>query len=75
MDYGPISLFTVFNKPITNMLNTKLNLLLPRIIFPQQIGFVHGRLNYVLLTQKLLYTLDDRAHGENTMLKRYDKSV
>lgn len=67
-----------FNKLITKLLDTRLSLLLPHIIFPQQSNFVPGRLigDNILLTREFFHRSDDRVHGKKYCAEpRYGKSI
>lgn len=70
-DFRPISLCTIFNKIIAKPLNTRLSSLPLCIISPLESGFITGRLirDNVLLAQEMLYALDDKVRGGNTILK------
>lgn len=68
----PISLCNFSNKVITKLLNQRLALFLPRIISPQQSGFVPGRVIHenVLLAQELMHSLKKpNVRGWNVVLK------
>lgn len=58
-DFQPISLCNVTNKIITKLLTARLAPILPRILSPNQSGFVKGRLlsDNVLLAQELIHDL------------------
>ncbi|XP_027120700.2 uncharacterized protein [Coffea arabica] len=74
--YRPISLCNFFNKVLSRILADRLARILPKILSPQQIGFVKGRNiteNY-LLAQELMSGLGTRP-GERSVKTRYDKGV
>lgn len=69
--YRPISLCNFVNKVITRVLSDRLAKVLPRLISPQQSGFVKGRLitdNY-LLAQELILDIGKKNRGGNVALK------
>lgn len=71
MDFISINLCKVFNKLINKLLNTRLSSLLLLINSSQQSGFIPDRFigDNVLLTQELIYTLDNKVQGKNIILK------
>ncbi|PKU73296.1 hypothetical protein MA16_Dca022879 [Dendrobium catenatum] len=59
-DFRPISLCSFFNKLTSKIIAIRLGALLPRLISPNQSGFVKGRLisDNILLTQELVHDLN-----------------
>ncbi|XP_042045568.1 uncharacterized protein LOC121791808 [Salvia splendens] len=79
-DYRPISLCNVSNKIITNVLASRLAPVLPKVISPNQSGFIKGRLlnDNVLLAQEMFHELYRRRPAPNVaikidMAKAYDR--
>ena len=70
-DYRPISLCNTLNKIITKVLNNRIKLLLPKLISPEQGGFVPGRLinENILLAQETIQGLNRKVRGGNLILK------
>ncbi|XP_027065969.1 uncharacterized protein [Coffea arabica] len=69
--FRPISLCNFFSKLLSRILVGQLGSVIPRIILPQQTGFVKGRNitdNY-LLAQELISTIGKKARGGNVALK------
>ncbi|XP_027181778.1 uncharacterized protein LOC113780162 [Coffea eugenioides] len=70
-NFRPISLCNFFNKMLSRILVGRLALVIPRLISPQQTGFVKGRSitdNY-LLAQELMASIKRKARGANVALK------
>ncbi|XP_027183870.1 uncharacterized protein LOC113782162 [Coffea eugenioides] len=69
--FRPISLCNFVNKAISKLLSVRLARVLPRIISPQQSGFVPGRqmADNFLLTQELLSDIRKPNRGGNVVLK------
>ncbi|XP_042045031.1 uncharacterized protein LOC121791041 [Salvia splendens] len=79
-DYRPISLCNVINKVITKILSKRLAPLLPRVVAPNQSGFVKGRLlnDNVVLAQEMFHELQRSTPAPNVaikidMAKAYDR--
>ncbi|XP_042029875.1 uncharacterized protein LOC121776773 [Salvia splendens] len=79
-DYRPISLCNVVNKIITKIMSKRMTGLLPKIISPNQSGFVKGRLlnDNVLLAQEMFHELSRCGPAPNVavkidMAKAYDR--
>ncbi|XP_042023121.1 uncharacterized protein LOC121770456 [Salvia splendens] len=79
-DYRPISLCNVINKVITKILSKRLAPFLPRVVAPNQSGFVKGRLlnDNVLLAQEMFHELQRNTPAPNVaikidMAKAYDR--
>nr|XP_027082456.1 uncharacterized protein LOC113704781 [Coffea arabica] len=69
--YRPISSCNFFNKMLSRILADRLASILPKIVSPQQTGFVKGRNiteNY-LLAQELMSGIRKKARGGNVALK------
>ncbi|XP_027060814.2 uncharacterized protein [Coffea arabica] len=69
--FRPISLCNFFNKVLSRLLADRLSAILPKIISPQQSGFVKGRNiteNY-LLAQEVLSGIGKASRGGNVALK------
>ncbi|XP_071920660.1 uncharacterized protein [Coffea arabica] len=69
--YRPISLCNFFNKVLSRILADRLASILPKIVSPQQTGFVKDRNiteNY-LLAQELMSGIRKKARGGNVALK------
>ena len=69
--FRPISLCNFFNQLLSRLLADRLSSILPKIISPQQTGFVKGRNiteNY-LLAQELMSGIGKSARGGNVALK------
>ncbi|XP_027098892.2 uncharacterized protein [Coffea arabica] len=69
--FRPISLCNFFNKLLSRILADRVAGVLPRIISPQQSGFVKGRNiseNY-LLAQEVVVGIGKKARGGNVVLK------
>ncbi|XP_027152134.1 uncharacterized protein LOC113752202 [Coffea eugenioides] len=78
--FRPISLCNFTNKIISKLLSTRLAIILPRIISPQQSGFVQGRqiTDNFLLAQELVADIKKSNRGGNVvikldMMKAYDR--
>ncbi|XP_071917289.1 uncharacterized protein [Coffea arabica] len=78
--FRPISLCNFTNKIISKLLSARLAMILPRIISPQQSGFVQGRqiTDNFLLAQELVADIGKSNRGGNVvikldMMKAYDK--
>ena len=70
-DFWPISVCNVLYKIISKVLMRRLEFLLPRLISPQQSGFVRGRLisDNFLLAKELIQSLNVKVWGANIMFK------
>ncbi|PKU74518.1 Putative ribonuclease H protein [Dendrobium catenatum] len=70
-DFRPISLCSVFYKLISKIMVNRLSLLLPKLISPNQMGFVKGRaiVDNILLAQEFCQDLDIKTIGGNMILK------
>lgn len=70
-DYRPISLCNVSNKIFTKILSEGLAPILPKVIAPNQSGFVKGRLlnDNVLLAQEMFHELHRNNPTPNVALK------
>ncbi|PKU67899.1 integrator complex subunit 11 [Dendrobium catenatum] len=70
-DFRPISLCTIFYKLISKILVNRLSVLLPKLISPNQMGFVKGRaiVDNILLAQEFCQDLDIKTRGGNMILK------
>ncbi|XP_027166413.1 uncharacterized protein LOC113766418 [Coffea eugenioides] len=74
--FRPISLCNFFNKVLSRILADRLAAILPKVISPQQTGFVKGRNiteNY-LLAQELLSGIRHKSRGSLSMGHRMDFS-
>lgn len=78
--FCPISLCNFSNKIITKILSTRLARILPKLISPEQSGFVLGRLIHdnILLAQELMQSINKKVRGANVavkldMQKAYDR--
>nr|XP_027061902.1 uncharacterized protein LOC113688298 [Coffea arabica] len=71
IQYRSISLCNFVKKVISKFLSSRLARVLPRIVFPQQSGFVSGRqiADNFLLAQELLSDIKKPNRGGNVMLK------
>ncbi|XP_027077095.1 uncharacterized protein [Coffea arabica] len=69
--FRPISLCNFINKVISKILSDRLSRLLPKIISPQQSGFVRGRhiSDNFLLAQELISGIRQPNQGGNVVLK------
>lgn len=67
----PISLANVSSKIISKMLNTRLTFILPKIITPNQFGFIIGRAitNNIMLTQEMVHNMTRDKKGLNVIFK------
>lgn len=79
-DLRPISLSCFLNKMISRVLNGRILMVLPKIISPNQLGFVKGRsiVENVLLAQEIIKDINRRNRLVNVvvkldMTKAYDK--
>lgn len=70
-DLRPISLCNFSNKVVTKLLTCRLAPILPRIISPEQSGFVQGRVIHenVLLAQEIMQSINKKVRGSNVALK------
>ena len=70
-DFRPISLCNVTNKIITKVLLARITPLLPKVISPNQSGFVKGRLlnDNALLAQEMFHELPKCSPAPNVALK------
>ncbi|PKU59819.1 hypothetical protein MA16_Dca027794 [Dendrobium catenatum] len=70
-DFRPISLCTIFYKLIYKILVNRLSVLLPKLISPNQMGFVKGRaiVDNILIAQEFCQDLDIKTRGGNMILK------
>ncbi|PKU59509.1 hypothetical protein MA16_Dca028431 [Dendrobium catenatum] len=70
-DFGPISLCTFFNKLIAKIIASRLTLILPKIISPNQIGFVKGRsiFDNILLAQEMVHDINAKIICGNILHK------
>lgn len=70
-DYRPISICNFSYKVITNIIKSRLNLILPSIISKNQLGYVPGRniQDNILLAQKIMHFIDRKNSGGNIITK------
>lgn len=70
-DYRPICLCTFMNKVFTGLLATRIRPLLPRLISPEQSGFIVGREIHenILLALEMVNSLESRCRGMNIIVK------
>nr|XP_027124765.1 uncharacterized protein LOC113741433 [Coffea arabica] len=70
-DFRPISLCNFVNKIISKLLASRLESVLPKIISPQQSGFVKGRQisDNILLALEMCSALGKKVRGSNVALK------
>ncbi|PKU80044.1 putative mitochondrial protein [Dendrobium catenatum] len=70
-DFRPISLCTVFYKLISKVLVNRLSVLLPKLVSPNQMGFIKGRtiVDNILIAQEFCQDLDIKTRGGNMILK------
>ncbi|XP_027072036.2 uncharacterized protein [Coffea arabica] len=70
-DFRPISLCNFSNKIISKILAARLEKVLPRLISPQQSGFVKGRAisDNILLAQEMISRIGRKVRGSNVVLK------
>ncbi|VFQ90741.1 unnamed protein product [Cuscuta campestris] len=71
-DYRPICLSNFCCKIFSKILSQRLSSILPRLISPEQGGFVKGRVihDQVLLTQELFHGLDYKSRGGRGTIKK-----
>lgn len=70
-DYRPICLTNFISKVITRLLASRLAKILPKVISPEQAGFLQGRgiTEQVLLAQEMVHFLDKRTRGGQVIIK------
>ncbi|CAH9084422.1 unnamed protein product [Cuscuta epithymum] len=70
-DFRPICLSNFINKVCTKVLVTRLKPILPKIISPEQVGFMANRdsADQVLLAQEMVHCLDKKIRGSNLIVK------
>ncbi|XP_071918896.1 uncharacterized protein [Coffea arabica] len=69
--FRPISLCNFFNKLLSRILADRVAVLLPKIISPQQTGFVKGRniTENFLLAQEVVSSMGKKNRGGNVLMK------
>lgn len=70
-NFRPISMCTFFNKLVSKLMARRLRALLPKVILPNQIGFVKGRsiFDNVLLAKEIIHDIDAKVKEGNILLK------
>ncbi|VFQ94479.1 unnamed protein product [Cuscuta campestris] len=70
-DYHPISLSTFMSKINTKILSNRLNILLHKLIPPEQAAFQKGRSidDHILVAQEAIHINDKKVCGGNTIFK------
>ncbi|CAH9114746.1 unnamed protein product, partial [Cuscuta epithymum] len=70
-DFRPISLSNFISKVCTKLLATRLTFILPKLISPEQAGFMKGRdiSDHVLVAQEMINSIDRKVRGTNVIVK------
>ncbi|XP_070020448.1 uncharacterized protein [Nicotiana sylvestris] len=70
-DMRPISLSNYSNKIISKIMSSRLNSILPKIIFDNQTGFLNGRsiTENILLAQEIIHGICKKNFGGNVVIK------
>ncbi|CAH9059413.1 unnamed protein product [Cuscuta epithymum] len=70
-DFRPICLSNFVSKVCTKVLADRLSLILPKIISPEQIGFMKNKdmVDHILIAQEMVHSLNKKVRGSNVMVK------
>ncbi|CAH9120013.1 unnamed protein product, partial [Cuscuta europaea] len=70
-DFRPICLSNFINKVCTKVLTDRLTVILPKLISPEQIGFMKNRdiSEHILIAQEMIHSIDRKIRGSNVVVK------